>query len=274
MGTQFWWFYDVLIAAITGCILYNAVAKGFNRMLFPLIGSILAVVVGFFGSDFLAPPVYEMLFQDTVTEHFEIEYTETELYPAILDSYNNVKSPDAPMKEKELREALAQETVPEALTMAVGQTVDTMLHSLSPLPQENVSTFFVEHPAALRQFLDAEDAQSAASAVESHYLRPFYVSLVRMGLFLLLMAVVLILMGIISNMAGSLEELMHMRRGNHILAFPIGLVQAAAVLIAVTVAVRLIVLGTGNMMILFNQETIDKTMLFHYLYEQIQSVFL
>ena len=65
-----------------------------------------------------------------------------------------------------------------------------------------------------------------------------------------------------------------MRRGNHILAFPIGLVQAAAVLIAVTVAVRLIVLGTGNMMILFNQETIDKTMLFHYLYEQIQSVFL
>ena len=37
MGTQFWWFYDVLIIAVAAGLLYNAAAKGLNKMIFPLV---------------------------------------------------------------------------------------------------------------------------------------------------------------------------------------------------------------------------------------------
>ncbi len=269
MGTQFWWFYDVLIVAIAGGLLYNAVSKGFNRMVFPLIGSILAFVVGFFGSDVLAEPVYQMLFRENLEETFQIEYEELDFYPEVLSQYHRM-NPDLTMKEKALKEALAEETVSDEVTAAVGQVVDELLsRKLFPLPQERVTAYFAEHPTVFRQFIDAQDAAAAASVLEEHYFRPFMVSLVRMALFLLLLVVVFILVSIIANMAGNLEEQMHIRKCNRLLAFPIGLLQTACVLIAVTVAIRLIVLSTENSMILFNQETIEKTQIFHYLYERI-----
>ena len=38
MGTQFWWFYDVLAVSISVGVLYVAVQKGINKTMFPLIG--------------------------------------------------------------------------------------------------------------------------------------------------------------------------------------------------------------------------------------------
>jgi hypothetical protein len=105
--------------------------------------------------------------------------------------------------------------------------------------------------------------------LEENYLHPAYQPLVRMGVFLLLETVVLIIFGIISSMAGNLEEQMHIRRGNHLLAIPVGLVEAACVLIMLTVAVKLLICLTDSQMILFNEATVERSKLFRLLYDAL-----
>lgn len=269
MGTQFWWFYDVLILAAAGGLLYNAAAKGFGRMVFPLIGCILAFAAGVCGSRFLAEPVYHMLFSDKIIATIQAEYEETDIYPAIVEQYRRMQQDDT-MTEQKLKEAAASGNVPEPIAAAAGEmAASELLHRFSPLPPESAAAFFTAEPEVLCQFLNAADAQEAAAVLEQAYFRPFYLEMVRTAVFLLLAVVMLIVVGILSNMAGDLEQLMHIRKGSRILAFPIGIVQAAFALLTITVSVRLIVLATNNQMMLFNEETIAETIVFHYIYDWI-----
>lgn len=268
MGTQFWWFYDVLIAAVAAGLVYNAVSKGLNKMIFPLVGCILAFAAGVFGSGYLAQPIYNMLFREKIAETIQTEYEATELYTAVLEQVNRM-DPENTMTQQELGTVLSDENIPETVMNAAGEAVNAMLaRRFSPMPDETVSTFFLRQPEELRRFLDAQQSADAAAVLEEQYFRPFYLEMVRIAGFLLLAAVVLIIVGIIGNMAGNLEEQMHIRRFSHALAFPIGVLQAAFALIAIAAAVKLIVLGTEDMMMIFNQETIVQTKLFHYIYER------
>lgn len=269
MGTQFWWFYDVLIIAVAAGLLYNAAAKGLNKMIFPLVGCILAFAAGCFGSGLLAEPAYNMLFQENISETIQTEYEEMDFVPAVLEQFNRM-NPEDTVDQRELKELLSAESIPETVSDAAGEVVQAMLtRRFAPLPEESVSDLFRQEPEQLRHFLDAEEPADAAAVLEEQYFRPFYLEMVQLAGFLLIAVVILIVVGIISNMAGNLEELMHIRRFSHVLAFPIGIVRAAFALIAITAAVRLIVLSTENMMMLFNEETIAETKIFHYLYDRL-----
>lgn len=272
MGTQFWWFYDVLILAIAAVLFYHAVSKGFNKMVFHLVGCILAFVIGIFGSGFLAEPVYNMLFRDAITAEVQVVFEETDLYEEMA-SYAREQYPESEFADADREMMMQYEEGTPIYTEASAAVLEPLLvQKITPHPQRSLHDFFISEKVYFTEMLAAEaddNPAEAAAQLEKGYFRPFYVALMQMGLFLLLEIVVVIIVGIISGMAGSLEELMHIRKCNRLLAVPVALIEIFIVEISVTVAVKLIAVATNNMMLLFNQETINETMLFKFIFEKI-----
>lgn len=279
MGTQFWWFYDVLTVTIAAGLLYAAVAKGFNKLVFRLIGVVLSFVIGFFGSQYLASPVYRTIYQEKVTATFQTDCEVLELYESTAQFVQQNGASDAPENANSAliadtaQEICAGSEAPawftEAVTAAVSGAVDGRI---APKPSHSLHEVLSADTEALCRILTAYDEgnpAAMAACLEEVYIRPDYTEMVRMGLFLILEAVVLIIVAILSGMAGNHEELMHIRKLNRPLAVFEGLLETAWALFTVVLAVKLIVAGTDNMMLLFNEETIAKTQIFKYIYQII-----
>ncbi len=64
MGTEFFWFYDVILAAVLIGTLFLGVKRGFIRMALSLVAFIAAFLISFYGSDFLSVKVYEGFIED------------------------------------------------------------------------------------------------------------------------------------------------------------------------------------------------------------------
>ncbi len=272
MGTQFWWFYDVLTLTIAVGIVYLAVAKGFNKMIFQLIGTILAFVVGIFGSNALAPFAYERIYQDNIINNVQQVLEEQSVYDTMAQ---RARQTDVAFPGDDDSTALqsmnAQETVPEWYIAALGDAVQLLLDPvLSPQNDLTIAQVFAENEALQQEFrssLNEESKLAAAVALEREYYRAGYEQLVRMALFLILELVVVVIVSVIANMTSSLEEIMHIRRCNRLLGFVVGVLEAASALLTLVVAVKLLVDGTSGQMLLFNEPTIEASRLFQLLYE-------
>lgn len=273
MGTEFWWFYDVLTLTIAAGLLYHAAAKGFNKLIFQLVGTVLAFAAGFFGSGWLAEPVYSGIFCENNITVIRAEHEITDINAAVLEQAQRLyPEQTAELTEQELEQSIIQAkeggTYPDWMPSAVGAAAEQMMtDALSPKPEKNLQMFIAENPQLMADVLASSD--TAAQVLEREYYRPYYLQVVRMVAFLLLETVVLILAGIISGMIGDPEQLMHIRKCNKLLAIPAGLIQVFCVLVTFAVAVRLIVIATDDMMLLFNQAAIDETKLFKLLYHII-----
>ncbi len=276
MGTQFWWFYDVLIVTIAAGLLYNALVKGFNKLVFQLVGFVLAFVIGFFGSRYLAAPTYRQMFQENVISNVQTELETMDLFETMA-SVIRQKHPDSEYaqadKQTLIEESLHNNGGSAVHVEAAAAVIDSQLSNIiSPYPQQPLQDYFTERAEIFGQFISSaagEDYHSAAICLADGYFSPYYQNIIRMVLFLLLEVVVLIIVGIISGMAGDLEQFMHIRRFDRALAVPVGLIEIACVLISFVVAVKLIVAATDNMMLLFNEETISETKIFQLLYQYL-----
>ena len=65
MGSQFWWFYDILAVALTLFIIYLNAKRGFKKNFLIIIGYVLSAVVTSVTSAMLAEPVYTGLIRES-----------------------------------------------------------------------------------------------------------------------------------------------------------------------------------------------------------------
>ena len=104
------------------------------------------------------------------------------------------------------------------------------------------------------------------SIIVAHKSINIIVVIVSLLLFLIIELVMLIICCIIASMTGNLDQSMHVRKGDHLLAVPVALVELIVLLFVLCVVVRLIAQFTDNEMLLFNEQTVRETMVFKYLY--------
>ncbi len=280
MGAQFWWFYDVLAVCLTAGIIYSAVVKGFNKIVFQLIGTVLAFVVGFFGSGWLSPGAYQILYQDKIAASVQTALEDVDLYELAASRFANeiaAQVPDTVVDAQMLRDTAqavcAGQESSQWFVDAVGTVTEEIVSGKMPAyAAVPLAESFAENPEfliAYLNYMNQNDPSGAAAELERQFYRPEYTVMVRMVLFLILEAVILIIVGIIAKMAGNLENLMHIRRCNRLLGFMVGLLEAACALISVAVAVKLLATATNQQMLLFNEETIEATKLFRVIYQMI-----
>ncbi len=275
MGTQFWWFYDVLTISTAVGIIYAAVVKGFNKLVLSLISVVLAFVIAFFASTPLSQWAYGAIYEENLRQSIQPVFDEP-LYELAVGYVQQSTLPDAPA---EVDAALLADTAaaiasgeesPAWFAEGFGRTLEALVKKEvawydAPSFSENAEAL-----AAIVTYVEEGDSAGAAHAIEHTYLKSAYLQMLRLATFLLLEIVVWILFAVIGKMAGNLEEQMHMLKGDKILAVPVGLLQAASVLIALTVVIRLVILWTDGQMLLFNEETVAETKLFQLLYNLLE----
>lgn len=278
MGTQFWWFYDVLMLSVTAGIFYAAVARGFNKGVFRLFGFLLTIVLSMSISNALKGMVYQNLFQQKITETiaFVLEDEEWDMLTNASETlaFTAAEEDTVPDADAFLEEHKNVQTnggsYPEWFVTSVCNVIETAVSAeQKPHAEQSLAAIYENDPEGLCSLVDAiikGDVQGAAAELEGTFYRPPYLQMIRMVLLLMIQLVMLVICSIIFPMAGNLEEQMHIRKGDHILGVPIGLAEAADILLVMVVVVRLIVALTDGQMLLFNPETIEQTKLFQYIY--------
>ncbi len=278
MGVQFWWFYDVLVLAVVAGILYSSVSKGFNKMVFHMIGTILAFVIAFFGSSALAPSVYQTIYKENITNHIQRVLEEQDIFE-VMAALSHDPTYGAPLglETEDMRETASQVVSVQQVSawyadLLSDASQQMLAQSLSPQTDQLLSELFASDSdlfMAYHSGIVGGDIGSCANVLEQSYYREGYTELVRMALFLVMAIVVVIIVGVIAHMTGNLEEIMHIRRCNRLLGFLVGVLETAFVLFAIAVAVKLLVNGTDSQMLLFNEETIEATKIFKLLYQRV-----
>ncbi|MBQ4464798.1 MAG: hypothetical protein II916_02390 [Oscillospiraceae bacterium] len=290
MGTQFWWFYDALAVVMTAGIVYAVVAKGFNKVVFQLAAFAVAILVGVLGANFLAPKVYDELFRSSIEGSIQsvLDDEEFDIYEQVSENLALSAAEDEETMDAETLHKTFQR-VQNAPTPAFEDWYLTAFGNVFAQRLNNVKKFhpIVGKPTAA-EALAADPVQmfGVLSTLESRSNTPLraqlltealyrdnYTQLVRLALFLIIELVMLIICSIISSMTGDLEESMHLRRADHVMAFPVALVEVAAMLMVVCVTVRLIAQITDGEMLLFNQPTIDQTYIFRFIYQAQDAIF-
>ncbi len=276
MGTQFWWFYDVLIVAVAGGVIYHAAAKGFNQMVFRLIGCILAVVIGGLGSWGLSEPIYHAIYQHECEETIQVALEGQDLYQLTAEyitNHTDAADTNAETIRTEIQSSADGNGISDTLLLGVsGMLTSLTENSVNPKPDVNMQECMTNDMDTFRYILtqfNAEDRSAMAGEIERIYIRPDYIRMIGFAAFLILEAVIAIIVGIISASVGDKEELMHVGKLNRPLAVLVGILEAAAWLLTITAAICLMVSATDNMMLLFNEETIENTLIFKYVFRMI-----
>ena len=207
-----------------------------------------------------------------------LENEEFDLYERVSESLalaasEDETSPDAEtlhtmyLDAKKGKAELPEWYLPAFGTAFISQLDHTMkLHPLQPETQYD----WMFEPNGMLDILAVykteEPKTLIASQIEGICYQESYTQIIRLCLFLTIELVTLIICCIIASMTRDLEETMHLRRGDHLLAVPVALVEAATMLFILCVTVRLIVQLTDDQMIFFNRSTIDGTLIFKHLY--------
>lgn len=285
MGTQFWWFFDAVTVSVVVGFLYAAAAKGFNKGVFRFLGFLAAMAIGFYGSLVLQRPVYENLFRNPIRDAINAVVSDTEwdvfekAAEQLAISASDDDAPDQKRFEQIYQEVSSGKTDAVYPDWFISSVCDVTENAISahqkPHSSERMAVLYdAEHDYAgfcqLVTVLHNHDEPKAAMwQLEEKLYRPGYLHMVRMVLFLLLAAIVLLIFGIISAMAGDMEMQMHLAKADHALGILVGIAEAVGVLMMFIAAVQFIVTVTDGQMLVFNPETIAQTKLFHYLYHFI-----
>ncbi len=279
MGAQFWWFYDVLFLSTALGIFYHAVQKGFRQEILNTICFLVAVVVSVGGAWFLSLPIYGGLFQERITvtltraiesEHFDIFENASEVLA--LNATEGEETPDAEGLRRIGEKAVSGEECPEWFVETMGNVTESLISRwYAPHSEIPLASYFAGNLPAFYQFLNTWELspEDGAKILEAIYYRPAYLKLMKLVSILSFLLVMWIVFSVISSMMGDSEEQRPVTGKSRISAIPLGLIEATGTLLILTVIIRLTVALTDGQMLLFNQETMNHTILFRYVYHFI-----
>ncbi|MBP0972990.1 MAG: CvpA family protein [Oscillospiraceae bacterium] len=286
MGTQFWWFFDAVVVCVTIGFIYTAAAKGFNKGVFRLAGFGLAIVLGLLGSAGLQGFVYQSLFRASIEDAIMsvVSDEEWDVFQEASEQLAISAPDDESVPDPEEFERIFQEVssghaemiYPDWFISSVCDVTEAALvKQRRPHSAERMAVLYdTGHDyqgfcTIVKALHTHDDTQAAVSSIETTLYQPGYLQMIRMAVLLIIGAAILLIFGIISAMAGSLEELMHLGKSNHVLGVLVGIVETAGILLFFIAAVRMVITMTDGQMLVFNPETIGDTKLFRYLYDLI-----
>ncbi len=294
MGTQFWWFYDVIAAAVILICVYISGRKGFLKSAFSAIVCIAALIASMGASSASAQPLYENTIRSGNVKKLEKSWdrdTFTQKYAAYLESMgysikvsgekldkifdggenydealckyvNNVNA-----RKVEKDEAVLREKIREGYAVV---TADMIAEPLNKFAAETAAEK-IRGGMSMEEFIpllrDAEGVHKAAVYAADNFTAEAYCTQFRLIVFIVMyIAVVLIGLAMINSFTRNREDGVQ-GAGSHAAGGFIGLAMGAVMVFAAAAAVRLWTIMGSNEMLFFNNEAIDKTIIFKYFYD-------
>ncbi|WP_415934490.1 CvpA family protein [Ruminococcus champanellensis] len=296
MGSQFWWFYDILAVALTLFIIYLNAKRGFKKNFLIIIGYVLSVVVTSVTSAMLAEPVYTGLIRESNLYAFDqvlSDYDGTAVIQNALDKQEYGAKFDE--KKIDIYLSPAKADFEDELYRYVNQTCDYTV--TTPTEFRNIlrgafiesfgSLMAKQMPLYARLSLEDKLADNDTLYVETMqhiygetgsmrqitaYLEDTYVKddCIRIINSFLFVAIFCCLMSLIAVLAKKLESRIYFNIYpvvDHIAGGLLGILEALMLLCLLCIFLRLLFVTASDTMLVLNEETILKSRLFRYIYQ-------
>ncbi|MBP3380067.1 MAG: hypothetical protein J6K77_04320 [Ruminococcus sp.] len=298
MGSQFWWFYDVLAVAIILVCAFIWGKKGAMKGVFAAVGGLLSVMLAFGISGAVSDGLRQIAvksgdvrkleqrlspdtFSDEMAVYLEnmgysirvdrkklgeiLDRTDVQYDEAIAKYVNNVNS-----SRLEEDSQVLVEKVHEGYAVVIGEIVG---ESLSKFAAETAADEVRKNPGMMQELiplLRQEVSAKAADYIGENCTAPAYRTMFRLASFAVLLLVFwLALTAIIRSFAGNRDGGSAAGALNHIIGAISGAVAGAFVVLAAAAAVRLSAVLGSDEMLFFNNHVVEKSFVFRFFYGMI-----
>lgn len=299
MGTQFWWFFDVVSVAVILIAVFLAGKKGFVKTSVMLLGCITALILGVSLSNVFAGSVYDTVIKQSNIKKLDKALTEVNMIQKTKVSIEgfgyNVK-----VNENELSKIFenGEDIIPELykyVNNINGKKVDTeagfnekMTQSFADMTNTLVTdalggnigdasaeavkgdmTSFAEMMRLIEAGSDGEDVsyRKAAEFMEEKFTGKASSEIIKILAFTVVALLIIIIAGFIEHRVNSNSEYGEtMAISYHVLGAIFGIVEGIIILFVIAAAIRTLADLGNSEMIMFNDDTIKKTYVFKYIY--------
>lgn len=232
MGTEFFWFYDLIVVAVVLVCIYAGGKKGFMRMVISMIGYLASIVISIIAANAIASWLYTSYIGPSITSGIE----------------QRVGTLAAEYKAEDVI-AAATASFPQVIADAMKQLVG-------------------ENSAALDKIAGSvgsaagEVADSAAQAV----VEPMLTFFVKVVIFMVLMSILSFIVIRVAKLFEGVGIIPIIGPINSLLGCVLGVLQAGMILLLIVLLLRAIILISGGQLIVLNEPTIERTFAFRYVY--------
>lgn len=297
MGSSYWWILDILVLLVVGYVLLSNAKRGFTKVLVLSIGYIVATLGASLVAGLGAESVYESIAErsnlsaiENVNEHMKwskvfaeainagkygVVCTEKDVdivlrsdrrfyFDEILNDYVNQKTENA-AKNREL----FTEQLRDAFIKAYSEELNKRLPRYVKVNFKNKIT---EDPSIMNQIVDAANnrkrsARENAEVIEKIFSKEPTVEVLRIFIYLVVLSVLMVIAAIISAVLQNTLFFNLTRVKERLFGGILGGLEAVTMLVLLTMLVKLIVMLGGGEFLFFSEKTIDRSILFRFLYQ-------
>lgn len=300
MGTQFWWFYDVIVAAIVLVCMFIWGRKGILKSVCALTACFLSAVIAFGISSGIAKTLYGSSVRTSNIKKIDNNIDEETFlnnYSAYLESlgYNirvDRKKLDAILSEKvnyteeickyvnsinghkvEKNDDILRKKLREGYAVVISDIISKSLKnkyvaetaSMTILDKGNIDEL-------IPLIADHDTQKGAAEYIVDNYTANAYHSIFRLGTLLVMFVILLIFIGFIMRSFTVNKNELDKGISDHVIGGVIGAVTGGVFIFIVAAIVRLWSIMGSNEMLFFNNDVVDKTYVFKYFYDLIMKM--
>lgn len=300
MSTTLWWIFDIAVILIAVYVIVTNGKRGVTKSFVLAIGYIITTVAASLLAAAAAPVLYHSVAHNnnisgiiTANKHmdfpqvFATAITEQE-YGFVADPQAVLKILSDPNKNKEFEDALYQyANVKTGGTVAVKSDFDAVLreaflssygNQLGDRLPKYVRMYFErqvrQDPGMMRELISTyynrsmSDEQRAEVLEQAIAAKPT-TEVLQIFIYFIIFSVVMVIVAIISAVLQNRMFFNIQNSTDHAVGALLGVLEAGAMLVLLTLLVRLIVLLTGGSTALFNDKTIADSMLFSFFYNHL-----
>ena len=302
MGSHFWWIYDALVLLIFGYVLHSNYKRGMTKVIILSIGYLIAAFAASLIASFGAKPVYKSVAQSSNISAVETVNEHVNLAQAFSDAINQggygftctqadiesiLRSPEKKPFDHALYEYACrrnndtigpendfQDVLRKTFIKSYGEEMGNRLPRYAQTSFERQVNADVN---VMRNIVDAlydksQSPRETASTIESLFAKQATIEVLRIFLYLIVLSILMVIVAIINSIAQNKLFFNLSNFREHIYGGVFGILEAGVMLILMTIVVRLLVLLGGGKIFCFSNDTINKSVIFKYLYNHLSTL--
>ncbi|MDE5569289.1 MAG: hypothetical protein K2J47_08600 [Ruminococcus sp.] len=295
MGTEFWWFYDVIAAAVILVCIFLSGKKGFLKSTLTAVCCVVSIFIAFAVSGTLSQSLYKNTVRSSNIKKIEKNINSTvftqkyaaylenmgyfikvnsekldtvfksdkELDKALCDYVNNINS-----RKTEENEAVLIEKIHEGYAVVMSEIIS---QSLNKFAAETAANEIRNDSSGMKELilfmLDKDSNHKAAVYIADKYTASAYSTIFSLtGFVVLYISLFLIIMAVINSFT-SRSEGGTQSISSHISGGFMGIITGGIMVFAAAAVIRLWAIMGSNEMLFFNNDVIDGTFIFKYFYD-------
>lgn len=296
MDTQFWWAYDAAAAAVVAVIIYLSAKKGFSKTIFTTLGCIISLVFAITLSESASDAIYRSAVKSgniksvrrsledvQITSKFRvflenqgynITVNESRLQSILAESENmqddlfkyacNIND-----KEVDEKEAFIQKVNSGFFDifheMLSHELPEYLLSDLSLMNDDSRLTQQAVQMVVRLEMID-DIPQETVDYLENTFIQNRASEICRFAAFSIIYILLMLVIRLFANIITAMLDIPSVGAAEQPLGAVMGIIRAVLFLIAAAAFVKFLVIIGDEKMMFFNQKSIDKTIVFKYIY--------